>query len=48
VALHILERLSSGLNLLVANQHPAIAAGGLFLMAAVVLRSTTPALRALF
>ena len=40
--------LSSGLNLLGANEHLATAVWGLFLIAVMVLRFATPALRSMF
>lgn len=48
VSLIILQTLSSGLNLLGANQHLSTAVWGLFLVAVMVLRSGTPMLRVLF
>ena len=48
VSLLILQTLSSGLNLLGANQHLSTAVWGLFLIAVMVFRSSTPTLRALF
>jgi simple sugar transport system permease protein len=48
LSLLILQSLSSGLNLLGANQHLSTAVWGLFLIAVMVSRSSTPTLRALF
>jgi simple sugar transport system permease protein len=48
VSLLILQTLSSGLNLLGANQHLSTAVWGLFLIAVMVFRSSTTALRVLF
>jgi simple sugar transport system permease protein len=48
VSLLILQTLSSGLNLLGANQHLSTAVWGLFLIAVMVFRSSTPTLRVLF
>ena len=48
VSLLILQTLSSGLNLLGANQHLSTAVWGLFLIAVMVFRFAAPALRALF
>ncbi|MDE3174586.1 MAG: ABC transporter permease [Pseudomonadota bacterium] len=48
VSLLILQTLSSGLNLLGANQHLSTAVWGLFLVAVMVLRSSAPWLRARF
>jgi ribose/xylose/arabinose/galactoside ABC-type transport system permease subunit len=48
VSLLILQTLSSGLNLLGASQHLSTAVWGLFLIAVMVFRSSTPTLRALF
>ena len=45
LSLLILQSLSSGLNLLGANQHLSTAVWGLFLIAVMVARSGTPALR---
>jgi simple sugar transport system permease protein len=45
VALVLLQTLSSGLNLLGANQHLATAVWGLFLIAVMVVRSGTPMAR---
>lgn len=45
VALVLLQTLSSGLNLLGANQHLATAVWGLFLIAVMVVRSGTPMVR---
>lgn len=47
LSLLILQTLSSGLNLIGANQHLSTAVWGLFLVAVMVLRSTTPRLRAM-
>ncbi|WP_445682367.1 ABC transporter permease [Radicibacter daui] len=47
LALVILQTLSSGLNLVGANQHLSTAVWGLFLIAVMVLRSGTPMLHAL-
>lgn len=46
VSLLILQTLSSGLNLLGANQHLATAVWGLFLIAVMALRSSTPMVQA--
>jgi simple sugar transport system permease protein len=48
VALLILQTLSSGLNLIGASEHLATAVWGLFLIAVMVLRFATPALRSMF
>ena len=48
LSLLILQTLSSGLNLLGANQHLSTAVWGLFLIAVMIVRSRTPALRALW
>jgi simple sugar transport system permease protein len=48
VSLLILQTLSSGLNLLGANQHLSTAVWGLFLIAVMVFRFTAPTLRAMF
>jgi simple sugar transport system permease protein len=48
LSLLILQTLSSGLNLLGANQHLSTAVWGLFLIAVMILRSGAPTLRALF
>lgn len=48
LSLLILQMLSSGLNLLGANQHLSTAVWGLFLIAVMILRSRSPALRALW
>ena len=45
LSLLILQSLSSGLNLLGANQHLSTAVWGLFLIAVMVVRSGTPRLR---
>lgn len=45
VALVLLQTLSSGLNLIGANQHLATAVWGLFLIAVMVTRSGTPMVR---
>ena len=47
VALLILQTLSSGLNLLGANQHLSTAVWGLFLIAVMILRTAMPTLRAM-
>ncbi|MGJ4993996.1 ABC transporter permease [Bradyrhizobium sp. HKCCYLS3077] len=47
IALVILQTLSSGLNLLGANQHLSTAVWGLFLLAVMVLRSGSPMMRLL-
>ena len=48
LSLLILQTLSSGLNLLGANQHLATAVWGLFLIAVMVFRFSAPTLRAMF
>lgn len=48
LSLLILQTLSSGLNLLGANQHLSTAVWGLFLIAVMIVRAKTPALRALW
>jgi len=48
VALLILQTLSSGLNLLGANQHLSTAVWGLFLIAVMVFRFAAPRLRSMF
>jgi simple sugar transport system permease protein len=48
LALLILQTLSSGLNLLGANQHLSTAVWGLFLIAVMVFRFAAPRLRAYF
>ena len=48
VSLLILQTLSSGLNLLGANQHLSTAVWGLFLIAVMVFRFAAPTLRAVF
>ena len=48
ISLLILQTLSSGLNLLGANQHLSTAVWGLFLIAVMILRFAMPTLRALF
>jgi simple sugar transport system permease protein len=48
VSLLILQTLSSGLNLLGANQHLSTAVWGLFLIAVMIMRFAMPTLRSLF
>ena len=48
VSLLILQTLSSGLNLLGANQHLSTAVWGLFLIAVMIMRFSMPTLRAMF
>ena len=48
LSLLILQVLSSGLNLLGANQHLSTAVWGLFLVAVMIVRAKSPALRALW
>ena len=48
VSLLILQALSSGLNLVGANQHLSTAVWGLFLIAVMILRWAAPRLRGLF